>query len=174
MERDWVALGASLAAERRRMHVTQADMAARIGITRGPLQAIERGDSTRVTSSIRSYAREVGWTEASVEDILNGGQPTVANSALDSPEPVPGNTNVGDVPYTQALPPRIAVELQDGTILDTDVIDLSAPGSSGRLVLVAMSGTSDATPEQQRAEVLAWARLQRKIRKIVDEELSDP
>lgn len=174
MERNWARLGTRLAEARGGMGITQLEMAKRIGVSRGPMQAIERGDAKRVTSTMRAYARAVGWTDESIDAVLGGGEPTLVDPAPDSPEPVPTNTNVDDVPYAQGMPARIAFELRDGTILDTDVIDLSAPGSDAKLVLVAKAGAADASPEQQRADLLRWAEIQRKIRKIVAEELSNP
>lgn len=174
MERDWARLGTALRAAREALGPTQAELGETIGIGRDAVRDIEAGKSKRLTATIRAYGRAVGWADGSVDEVLRGGDPSLVDTVPDSPEPVPSNTNVDDVPYAQGMPARIAFELRDGTILDTDVIDLSAPGSDAKLVLVAKAGASDASPEQQRADLLRWARIQRRVRQIVAEELSNP
>lgn len=174
MERDWERLGAALAAGRKHMDVTQVDMAARIGVTRGPIQAIERGDVSRMTPTIRAYAEAIGWDKGSVRAVLEGGDPTFVERPPETPPVGPDNPNVENVRYATGMPDRIALELQDGRVLDTDVFDLSAPGSEAKLVLIAKAGASDASDEQKRKDLLTWARIQRRVRQIVDEELSNP
>lgn len=156
------------------MGVTQKAMAGRIGVTRGPLQAIERGESKRVTSTIRAYAREVGWEEGSIDRVLRGEDPVTAHAMSDSSPPEPDNPHVDNAHYAAGMPARIMFEISDGQVLDTDVIDLSAPGSDTKLVLIAKMGASGASDEQKRSDLLRWARIQRRFRQVVDEELSNP
>lgn len=175
MDRNWARLGMLLAEARTAMGITQLDMAKRIGVSRGPMQAIERGDAKRTTPTIRAYAREVGWTPGSVDAVLGGGNPVQELNAEPVPGDVPNNPNVEkSQTYATGMPTRITLELSEGEILDAEVLDLSAPGSSGKLVLVAKVGASDASDEEKRRQLLRWARIQRRVRDIVNEELQNP
>ena len=175
MERDWVRLGAELRAAREALGPTQAQMGATIGVGRDAIRNIEAGESRRLTNTIREYGRAVGWSAGSVADVLAGREPTQELKAEPVPTGVPDNPNVENGPaYASGMPARITLELSDGVVLDAEVIDLSAPGSTGKLVMVAKTGASDASDEEKRATLLRWARIQRRIRAIVDEELTDP
>jgi DNA-binding XRE family transcriptional regulator len=174
MERDWVRLGAALRAAREVLGPTQAEMGERIGIGRDAVRDIEAGRPKRLTSTIRAYGRAVGWAEDSVEHVLAGGDPVPAAAAPGTPTPAPAGPLGEAGPYATGMPDRVAFELSDGRILDTDIIDLSIPGSDAKLVLVAKAGASAATDAQKRADLLRWARIQRRVRQIIAEELSHP
>jgi transcriptional regulator with XRE-family HTH domain len=166
MEQDWGRLGAALSAARKSLGVTQVAMAEKIGITRGPLQAIERGESKRLTNTIAAYARAVGWADGSAEAVLAGGDPAR------EPEALPASPTENAAPaYAKGMPQRVVMELTDGAVLDTDVIDLTSSGSSTPLVLVAKALPDDASDQDKREILLRWARIQRRVREIVNEEL---
>lgn len=172
MERDWAYLGAALRSARDVMGLTQAEMGERIGIGRDAVRNIEAGETRRLTGTIREYGRAVGWAPGSVEAVLGRGAPIPA--APDSPAAPASSDSSNPGFYAAGMPARIVFELSDGHVLDTDVIDLSVPGSDAKLVLVAKAGTSDASDEQKREDLLRWARIQRRVRQIVAEELSNP
>jgi transcriptional regulator with XRE-family HTH domain len=175
MERDWVRLGTALRDAREATGLTQAEMGERIGVGRDAVRSIEGGDSKRITATIKAYAREVGWTDESIRAVLDGGVPTAVAGTAEGSGPVANDPNYGNAPsYAKGMPARVRLELEDGEVLDAEVIDLSAPGSEAALVMVVKAGSENASDEQKRAELLRWARVQRKIRQIVAEELKNP
>lgn len=78
MSTHWARLGTALRSARTQRGLRQEDVAAELGIKRGALANIEHGKGRRITSTIRSYARLVGWTDDSPERVLAGGDPTPA------------------------------------------------------------------------------------------------
>lgn len=163
MDRDWARLGSALRAARDDLGLEQQDVAARIGVKRGALRNIEVGEISRVTPTVREYARIVGWTDASIEAVLTGGEPT-QEDRVPPDEPA---TAVVDTP--EELPLRIKAALADaGPILDTAVIAL--PGedgedSGGQMVIVVKGRSGSATPEQIQKALLQWEKAEAQIRR---------
>lgn len=161
MERDWARLGAALKAAREARGIHQVPMGERIGVGRSTVQNIERGSVKKVTPTIRAYAREVGWTDGSIDAVLAGGDPTLAPpsrpAAEERAEPATGRAG---------LPLRIVRELNDGELLDSTVIPLSDDGG-GRMVIV-VRGQPDATPEQIKRALLQWERREMELRGMRD------
>ncbi len=98
MDRDWARLGSALRAAREDLGLGQKEVADRIGVSRNALRNTEIGEISRVTPTVREYARIVGWTEASIDVVLNGGEPTreaavppdePATAIVDTPEDLP-------------------------------------------------------------------------------------
>lgn len=166
MERDWARLGQTMAAARRRAGLSQVDVADAIGVSRTPIQAIERGHTSgrpfaRVTGTMRSYARLLGWAEGSIEAVLDGGEPKVEQKES-KVEQTLKDTLLSLAPD---LPMDIRHELsaETGPVIGTTV--LTVPGASpGSRMIVVMKGEPDASPEQIRADLLAWADKQRQLR----------
>lgn len=174
MERDWVRLGLALRAGREALQLTQVQMGKRIGVGRAPLLTIERGDSKRVTPTILAYARELGWQDGSVEDVLDGRPPTILESVSDSSPAGADNPNVENrAHYAQGMPARVTVSISDGQVYDTDIIDLST-SAHAPLVMIAKDLPPDATEADRAAYVRVWTRIQREAHKIANEELSNP
>lgn len=160
MERDWARLGSAFADARETAGFTQTEVAERIGVTRTPIQAIERGTAfKKVTGTMRSYARVVGWTSDSIEKVLAGGAPAYEEVS-------------GSVPHREALaslPLAILDQLKsDGPLIDATVISLPSAKADVHMTIV-VRGEPNATPEEIRDALLAWRRTQKHLQNLDDE-----
>lgn len=161
MERDWARLGAALKAGREELGLEQQQVAERIGVKRGALRNIEVGDVSRVTPTVRAYARTVGWTDDSVEVVLAGGEPRAPDT------PVRTIETLADVTPDE-LPLRIKAALASGPLLDAVVIDLPAgegEDPEAQMVVIVKGRRQEATPEQIKRALLQWERAEAHIRK---------
>lgn len=151
MTEDWARLGHLLAASRKEAGLSQADISARLKVSRATVQNIERGSRggmpfTRINSTMLAYAHLMKWDTNSVEAVLEGGEPLLMDR---KEEPARG------------LPVRVLDELNDaGLLLDTDVIQL--PG--GGRVIVVVKAKPEVTPSEAGEAIDAWRDLQRKLR----------
>lgn len=165
-ERDWKRLGHAFAEARKAVDLTQVEVADRLSVTRTPIQAIERGVQpngnafTKVTPTMRAYARLVGWTEDSPTRILAGQEPEQAmqpaSSATDGTK--------------SDLPPAIDRELRSGKTLDHTVVHLSGEGDDDdvRLVVV-LKGAEGMTEEEIDRRYEQWRRARRQLQAIPGE-----
>ncbi|WP_327436115.1 helix-turn-helix domain-containing protein [Streptomyces sp. NBC_01201] len=154
----WVRLGDRFKAARatHEPKLTQEDVQRALDVSRATVQNIERGKPfSRPSPSHRAYARLVGWTDDSVDQVLAGGEPTRVTDA--DPAPIEQSAPVPD-----GLPLRIAEELATGQLLDTMVIRL--PGG-GQAVVVAR-GKEGGSPEEIQAALEAWRRAQPQLQEI--------
>lgn len=159
MEPDWPRLGRALAAARDQVGLTQNEIAERIGVTRTAIQSIERGDTRKkVTGTMRSYARLIGWTDDSVTTVLAGGDPTLVSKVP------PEQTSIRRVSSPKNLPLRVVQELEDdGPYIDAQVIDLAPFGSDAKMIVV-VKPQPDASPEEVRQALLAWEKAELRLR----------
>ncbi len=166
MTHDWTHLGTLLRADREARMLTQEALGERIGVGRARIAAIEGGDVKRITQTVRAYAREVGWEDGSMEEVLRGGEPTrrSGDNATNSPSESAG------IDIERLLPLRLVQELEDGQVVDTDMIDLTPDGSLAVMMLVVDRGGDQASPERISADLREWSRKQRAIRRIAAEE----
>lgn len=160
MERDWARLGKAFAAAREAAALTQTEVAERIGVTRTPIQAIERGTAfKKVTGTMRSYARVVGWTAGSIEQVLAGGDPAYEEASASAPQRE----------ALSSLPLAILDQLKgDGPLIDATVISLPSAKADVHMTIV-VRGEPNATPEEIRDALLAWRRTQRRLQNLDDE-----
>jgi transcriptional regulator with XRE-family HTH domain len=180
MERDWTRLGRALAAARRAMdgRPTQQQLAEIVGVSRATVQAVERGKPfTKITPTLRAVERAVGWKEGSLESVLAGAEPAPARAGLRGGLFADPYAAAADRPVLAGgLPLRVVQELSEGEVLDTEVLDLTGPGSRCKMIVVLKrerdSGEIDA--ERLRAELAAWSRVQRRIRRIADYRPEEP
>lgn len=158
MDLDWDRLGAALQAARLAMapELTQDELAVELGVGRSTIQNIERGQAfKKATPTIRAFARRVGWTDDSVDRVLAGGDPQLADRTQ---EPTVRQPSAGP-----ALPARIEHELtQEGELVDTVVIPLGDGGSA----VVVVKNPPNATPEQRQRNLDAWLRMQGQLREL--------
>jgi hypothetical protein len=141
-------------------------MADAIGISRSALQNIESGKFKKITPTIRAYTDLVGWTEASAEDVLAGGEPTQRESQEDAPSER-GATSVG-VESAPGVPLRIAQALEEGPVLDAAVIPLSDAGD-GQMVIV-VKGRAGASPDEIKKALLLWEQREMQLRGLRGDE----
>lgn len=151
MSRDWARLAEAIEAEREAKNLTQVALAKAAGVSESTIQNLESGaERKRTPASLPAVERALGWAAGSGEKVLDGGDP----SPVDKADAAPTD-----------LPLRILQELQDGPLLDTTVLDLTPLGSSARMIVV-VKGEPDASPEQIRADLLAWAKAQRHLQNL--------
>ncbi|MCH0538366.1 helix-turn-helix domain-containing protein [Streptomyces sp. MUM 203J] len=147
---DWKRLGQLLAEERQALGMTQQQMAARLGVSRQPVYAIEHGGPfKRITSTMRTYAQLVGWEDGSIEAVLAGGQPVrrqrIGPAAVG--EPIAAEERAKSRAVAEDginLPPRIRAESTGGEVLDHGVFDLTPEdaGEGVQLLVVVKKGAS--------------------------------
>ncbi len=158
---DWKRLGEQLQAARKAQGLRQTDLAERAGVSLATVQAVESGkEYAKITPTVRSIARTVGWTDGSPKAVLEGGQPTLTEA--------PGRA--GDTqPDALTLPLRIQDELRDGQILDSGVYDLTPEGSDAQLIIV-VKGKEGASYDEVRRWLDRWRETERKLRQLGDED----
>lgn len=153
MDRDWKRLGRAIKAQRDHLGLArQDDLAAAAGVNRQTIQSLEAGKArTRMPASIGKVEKALSWEPGTAARIL-----TEAPSEGSTPR------------FAEGMPMRIARELSDGQVVDTDVLDLTLPGSKSRLVVVFKhdSEAADMAPDELRAALEEWTRIQRALRQI--------
>jgi transcriptional regulator with XRE-family HTH domain len=163
-ERDWEKLGKAYAEARKSTGLTQADVAEQLHVSRTAVQAIERGRQSngtpfaKVTSTMRAYARLVGWTDTSPDRIAEGG----------SPELVPSRDSVQMEKPKSDLPPAIDLELRSGKTLDSTVVHLGAEDDDTRIIVV-LKGAEDISEEELEKLWQDWRRTRRHIQGIASD-----
>ncbi|MFD7410653.1 helix-turn-helix domain-containing protein [Kitasatospora purpeofusca] len=169
MSRDWARLGRLLRAGREAAGRTQDDLGTEIGVTRNAIAAIEAGAAKRITPTIRSYARAVGWSDTAVDAVLAGDDPFVAEgSAAPSAAAETAARAIADALLAR-LPQRVLQELADGHVIDTDLLDLRPDGSVALMALVLERGTDLPSPDRVREDLREWSQVQRRLRGVVQE-----
>lgn len=140
MTSKWARLGEKLRTARVAHQIGVQQAADAIGIKRGALWNIERGEIARVTPTIRAYAQLLGWSEESIEAVLAGGEPTgrADGDRLDRPETdhdcLPGsddNPQDAEPGVGRQMPSDLSVRIQralgDGPLLDARVAEVVTP-----------------------------------------------
>lgn len=134
MDRDWARLGEKLKAARIARGMEQQDVAEKIGVKRGALHNIEKGNIGKVTSTVLAYARLVGWTDQSVDLVLGGGDAADQSTGTETVRELPADLSV-----------HVQQSLREGPLIDARVAEVTTP--SGRvkatIVIRGESGTSD-------------------------------
>lgn len=157
--RDWKHLADTIEAARETRNLTQVALAEKAGVSESTIQNLESGrERTRVPASLYRVERALGWAPGSGERVLEGGDP---EEQQEETAPPPSD-----------LPLRIVHELQDGPLLDATVLDLGGAGSQARMIVV-VKGAPDASPEQIRADLLAWAKTQKHLQNLPADEEPD-
>lgn len=173
MNFDWSRLGRAVVARRRTLGLSQVALADAAGLSRSAIQGIERGgEFSSPQLSHRSVAQALGWTPASVADVLAGGEPTLAASPSPSPVPAEPESRIeaGVDALLDDLTARVKGALLGGQVVDATAIDLG-PGDEGGVVIIWKQGEGqDLTLEQQRKLRRRWAKLQRAAHEILDDD----
>jgi DNA-binding XRE family transcriptional regulator len=163
-ERDWESLGKAYAEARKAANLTQTDVAEQLQVSRTTIQAIERGalpkgsPFTKVTATMRAYARILGWTEASPSRIIDGGEPEPAD---------PTATAAPDEPQSD-LPPAIAHELRSGKHLDSTVVHLG-PESDDTRIIVVLRGAESLSEDELDDLLTKWRKTRRQLQALPGE-----
>jgi DNA-binding XRE family transcriptional regulator len=162
---DWKRLGRAFAAQREEAGYTQVSAAQALGVSRGPIQAIERGRQangqpfTRVTQTMRTYARLLGWTDTSPARILGGEEPEQATPPVsqEAADAAPG------------VPSAIDRELRSGRTLDHTVVHLGEEDDDDTRIIVVLKGSDDISDEELDELWLKWRRARRQLQAIPGE-----
>lgn len=162
---DWERLGRTFATSREAVNLTQVAAAKALGVTRTPIQAIERGRQsngrpfTKVTGTMRAYARLVGWTESSPARILDGQEPEQATQ----PVSAPSDGTASD------LPSAVDRELRSGKTLDHAVVNLGSKSDDDTRLIVVLKGAEDLSEEELDTLWQQWRRTRRHLQAIPGE-----
>lgn len=133
MTRDWARLGEKLKAARIARGMEQQDVAEKIGVKRGALHNIENDRIRKVTPTVLAYARLAGWTDESVELVLDGGNPTEKPAGSETARELPSDLSV-----------HVQQSLREGPLLDARVAEVSTPNGRVKATIVVRgeNGTS--------------------------------
>lgn len=169
MDEDTKRLGSELQAARegRRPKVSQMAMAEQLGVGRTTVQSIEAGKFAKVNSTIREYARLVGWPDGAVDRVFAGG-PVVAPVAepADTSEDSPGFGDFG-------LAPAVEYELRSGKTLESMVISLGPDEDDGHLI-VALQGKKGASSEEIARIAARFRKVRPRLQGLTaDDEVAD-
>lgn len=162
---DWKRLGREFATQRETVGLTQVTAAQALGVSRTPIQAIERGRQsngspfTKVTQTMRAYARLIGWTENSPQAILDGGNPEPAGSPAEASTPA----------HSAGLPPAIDLELRSGKTLDSTVVHLGEEDDDDTRIIVVLKGAEDLSDEELDELWRKWRKTRRHLQAIPGE-----
>lgn len=176
MEQDWGRLGRAVMEARKAAGLSQIELADAAGLSRSAVQSIERGRPFGSPQlSHRSVAQVLGWTPDSVAVVLGGGEPVRSAPAAEAFGPTV-SVAAGVEPVDELLDDlteRVRAALLGGTVADADAIGLGDEPDDGEVVLIWKRGERpDVTPEQLRADLKKWARLQRVAREILADDES--
>ncbi|NJQ04232.1 helix-turn-helix domain-containing protein [Streptomyces lonarensis] len=151
MDTEWARLGDLLRSARKAQGLSQPAVAERLGLSgRAQVARIDRGDIKVVSDTLRAYAQLVGWTSGSVEAVLRGGEPTLAD------ERKAPSVDVGDLSL------RVIEALREGPLVDSQVVTLHTPGGRLRAAIV-VRGDEDASPEELQAALEEWRDRERAL-----------
>lgn len=157
---DWERLGSAFAEARNVAGLTQVEAAEALGVTRTPIQAIERGRQSsgqpfiKVTGTMRAYAQLVGWTTDSPARILDGQEPEPATQPV-SATPL--------APSPPDLPPAVDRELRSGRTLDHAVVHLGENADDDTRLIVVLQGGDDMTEEELDRAWQKWRQTRRRL-----------
>jgi DNA-binding XRE family transcriptional regulator len=162
---DWKRLGRAFAARREAAGYTQVTAAEALGVSRTPVQAIERGrqsnghDFTKVTQTMRAYAQLLGWTSDSPARILNG------------LEPEPATHPVSDAAADPApeLPAALDRELRSGETLDHAVVHLGGESDEDSRLILVLKGAEEMTEAEIDELWQKWRKTRRRLQAIPGE-----
>lgn len=162
---DWKRLGRAFAAQREAAGYTQVTAAEALGVSRTPVQAIERGRQsngspfTKVTQTMRAYAQLIGWTSDSPARILDGGEPEQATRPVSE----------ADAGAASDLPQAVDRELRSGKTLDHTVVHLGGKDDDDARIIVVLKGAEDISEEELDDLWQKWRRTRRHLQAIPGE-----
>jgi transcriptional regulator with XRE-family HTH domain len=138
MASDWARLGEKLKSSRSARDMEQQQVAAAIGVKRGAVRNIEQGNIAKVTPTVRAYATLVGWADGSVEQVLAGGDPILAEA---------GAARVDGAAPASDLSLHVQESLKRGPLLESRVQEVTTPAGRVRATIV-IRGDEGLTPDE--------------------------
>jgi DNA-binding XRE family transcriptional regulator len=163
---NWDRLARAIRDRRRVLDLTQQRLADNARVTRSTIKNLEGArEPTRLPSSMTAVEQALGWAPGSGQAVLNGGEPTLADSSADQRPP----TQDPYQPLSGRLPISVLDELSTGEVYAADIHDLSQDGGITLItVAVRRAGTPghQVSAEQRRANFRAWSRVQRQLKNL--------
>lgn len=138
--------------------MTQPEAADALSVSRSTVQKMEGVRVSLVARpTVHAYARLLGWTAESVDCVLAGESPVMAdgNHATLPEAPAPG----------LGLTPAVEYELRSGRVLDSQVINLGPDEDDGHIIVV-LQGKKNATPEEVERIAARYRRARRHLQGI--------
>lgn len=161
MADDWERLAGAIRASRTRLRLTQKELAAAAGVAHNTIKNLESGHFPYATRprKLPDVAHALGWTPGSVDAVLAGGDPTVSE-----PEP---QRQVRDVTLPEGMPERVREAIQGGAVVEAKVLEMPGERPGMRMVTLLMRDEDAVVdPEEVRANLAKWDRLQREAQRI--------
>lgn len=162
MSEDWARLGAAVREAREAKGLTQAGLGAEVGVGETTIANVERARTRKVTPTLRSIARVLGWTPGSIDALLGGGSPTAQPDLVAHRDDGPPTLIEMKSFARDGMPLRIAQALTEGETLDTTIVPLG-PGAD---MVVVVKGRPTASPEELRAALLAWEKREGHLERL--------
>ena len=137
---------------------TQQALADAADVTRQSVQSLEAGKTrTRMPATIAAIEKALGWESGTAAKYLTPASERAQNGATPR--------------FTDGMPVRVVQELSSGEAVDTEVVELSDPGSPFKLVAIFKQDAlaADANPEEMARALEKWSRMQRALRQIADD-----
>lgn len=126
-------------------------------LSRTTIQNLWTGDASYAPSKRTRAALEqvLGWTAGSVESVLAGGSPTVADSAEEAESATPET-----LPHPP-LPLAVQLTLEGGRILDYRVITVDVDGEPLSVIALAQTSVYDTEEKKEvlRKQLDAFGRM---------------
>lgn len=162
MDEDSKLLGSELQASRegRRPKLLQPEVGEALGVSRTTIQNIENGKFKKISTTIREYAKLLGWPDGAVDFVFQGGRLADFPPAA-APESASAAPGLG-------LSPAVEYELKSGQVLDSQVINLGPDEEDGHLIVV-LQGRKDATPEEVQKVAARYRKARRHLQSIAAE-----
>lgn len=174
MDGDWAHLARQLARARKVAGLTQGELAEALGVGLSTVQKMERPGVpwAKVSPTHRLAARYLGWTDDSIDRVLAGGEPVMAEGAADARLAQAADAQQSAFEeLTAGMSDRAIEALRRGRTVDTVVVDLAPDDPDTVAVLIYKRGaSSDASPERKRRDLQRWSRLQRAALEIFSEQ----
>jgi DNA-binding XRE family transcriptional regulator len=163
MDDDSKRLGSELqrARESRRPRLKQGDAGEALGVSRTTIQNIEHGKFTRINSTVRKYARLLGWPEGAEDRVMAGGPVLDEGASVSSPSNEASSSELG-------LSPEVEYELRTGETLGSQVINLGPDDEDGHIIVV-LQGRKGATPEEVERIAARYRRARRHLQGLAAE-----
>lgn len=171
MERDYARLADYIRRARKERNWNQVDL---VNASHLAIMTVQRAENPNAETrpsrrSLLAIDRAFGWEEGSCDAILAGGEPTPL-SASGPNTPTAPETTTPATPHGSSLPLTAQDVLDRGELLDTEVIDLSEPGSDFHLLVIAKVGikNDEEKVEKMRKSIEKWVMLRKGIRDMAD------
>lgn len=142
----------------------QEDLIRESEVGRSTIQRLWSGNASVMPNRTTrgQLERTFGWQPGSLEIVLAGGEPTLLSEQhAEAPRPA-GTTRDSD------LPVAVDSQLKKGALFDSEVVDLSRPGSPMHIVVVARVGTYDGSQEKIEQMREVWEEVIKRLHGITD------